>query len=107
MDVAFTGSDVIDNDTQWTPDNPEREEQEQKENSKVTTSLPVVQEVLDWFAVNIELYAGIDALNINGSTAPEDAKVSILLAKGMNQAFKDKSEEFKLKFARYLQEETE
>lgn len=106
MDEYGSSSEVISDAAAWAPEKPaERKEAEQKEESKVTSSLGVIQEVLDWFELNANLYASVDALGVNESTPDTDVKVAVLLSKKMRGAFQSKGVEFRATFAKYLKEE--
>lgn len=90
----------------WAVEPPEdRKEAEQKEQAKVSTSIGVIQDVLDWFDANAALYASTDALGVDEATPNDQAKLAILHAKKMRLAFQAKSNEFRAEFAKYLQEE--
>jgi hypothetical protein len=106
MDEYPNSSEAIEATQQWHPEKPQsRKDVEEKELAKITSSIGVVQDVIDWLKVNADLYATVDSLNVNESTPDFDAKLAILLSKNMRSAFQSKAAEFKSKFAKYLKEE--
>lgn len=105
MDEYPNSSETFNEDQQWQPEKPEdRQEVEQQEQSKITTSLPVIEEILAWFDKNAGLYESVDSLGVNEETSSDQAKLAILLSKKMRAAFQDKSAQFRRDFAKYLEE---
>lgn len=90
----------------WYPEPPiEQVEAEAKQIAKVTTSIGVIQDVLDWFDANANLYSSVDSLGVTVNTPEADAKLAILLSKQMRAAFQSKAVAFRSEFAKYLDEE--
>lgn len=107
MDDYPNSGDVLDNDQQWTPEAPkERTEQEQKEQSKVTTSLPVIKEVIEWFEAQAKIFGSPTELDINEETPAEIAKQKVITAKHFSITYQNQVAQFKRDFAKYLKEET-
>lgn len=80
----------------------ERVEAEEKERTRVTSSIAVVQDVIDWLVSTAELYARIDSLEIDEKTEPTAALIAMNTAKRMRSAFLIKAGEFKTEFAEHL-----
>lgn len=90
----------------WAPEKPkDRQEQETKERTKVTTSIGVIEDVIKWFDTNADQYGSIDALNIDEKTEPTAALIAMNTAKKLREAFKAKSAIFRAEFSKYLKEE--
>lgn len=83
----------------------EREEQERKEQVRVTSSIPVIQDVLDWFDDAAESFNSNDTLNITIETPESTVKHAVLLRKAMREVLNIKAEEFRTEFSEYLEKD--
>lgn len=101
MDEYPTSSENI---APWTPAPPaDQVAAEKEEQIKLASSIGVVQDVLDWFSANANMYASIDSLGIDENSSSEDAKLAILLSKKLKLAFESKADVFRAEFERYLE----
>lgn len=91
---------------QWYPEpSKQQEETIQQEESKTIASLPVIQEVLDWFDEQIAIYKNPSVIEgVNPSTPAEDIKAAVLLAQGRIDDYRTKRDEFINRFSKYIQE---
>lgn len=102
----MAGDTPIDDNAPWFPE----EDQEQKDivekqERDVVASLPLVQEVLDWFDMQIATYKNPLVIEgVNPSTPAEDVKSAVLLAQAQIRDFKVKRAEFESKFSNYIAE---
>lgn len=95
-----------DDNQQWYP-KPDEEQKDlvEKQERDVTASLPVVQEVLDWFDMQLRTYRNPMVIEgVNPSTPAEDVKAAVLLAQAQIRDYKNKREQFEGKFSRYITE---
>jgi len=90
----------------WIPEKPtERKEVEDQEQVKVSSSIGVIKEILDWFEKQTEGYKKNEAIaGVTVNTPADDVKSAVLLAHGMSAQFESKAAEFKRDFAKYLKE---
>lgn len=83
---------------------PERLQAEAEEQTKIASSIGVIEDVLKWFNANVTLYSSVDALGVDDSTSDSDAKVAILLSKKMKAAFEGKAQAFRTEFGTYIEQ---
>lgn len=101
-------SDALHENGPWSVEKPEeRVEAEQKENEKVSSSIAVVQDVLDWLDGVASDLSSVDSLAIDDSTPDDQVKLAVLLSKRMRVAFQSKSMQFRTEFAKHLKEEAD
>lgn len=95
-----------DNNQQWYPEtDAEQKDLVDRQKRDVVASLPVVQEVLDWFDRQISTYKNPLVIDgVNPSTPAEDVKCAVLLAQAQIKDFKAKRGEFETKFRKYITE---
>lgn len=95
-----------DDSQQWYPQAlQDQQDLVDKQERDVVASLPLVQEVLDWFNEQITNYNSPSVIgNVNPSTPAEDVKFAVLLAHGQANEFKKKRREFETQFSRYITE---
>lgn len=93
----------------WLPNpDPTKEKAELEARQNIKASVPVIQEVIDWFDAEIAKYADprtIDGVNI--ATNPELVKQAVLFAQTLATAYQDKRDEFQQRFSEYLISEVE
>ena len=83
----------------------ERKEDEDREKARINSSIPVIQDILKWFADASDHYASVDSLAIQENTDPQTAVISVVVAKKMRDELKFKAEKFRTEFADHLQTE--
>jgi hypothetical protein len=83
----------------------DQKKEEKKEQSYVTSSLPVLEKFITWLQESADFYNSTEALNVTEKTPERQIAVAVLLKKGMHREFTNKIEEFKTDFAEYLKEE--
>jgi hypothetical protein len=99
-------ADLPDENQQWYPE-PDQEQQDlvEQQEHEVVASLPVVQEVLDWFDKQIATYKNpLTIEGVNPNTPAEDIKAAVLLAQALITDYKTKRGDFQSKFERYLKD---
>lgn len=88
----------------YSPEPPEEQQDaETLEKSRANASLPVLQEVLDWFDEQVAEFKDpmiIDGVNV--SSDPQQVKDAVLFAQGMISRFEKKKGEFTNRFSDYL-----
>lgn len=92
---------------QWYPEPSEEQvEAEQQEQSKITASMPVLQEVLDWYDTQIAVYSNPKTITgIGSNTKAEDVKQAVLFAQTLIQDYENKRGEFANRFEKFLKQE--
>jgi hypothetical protein len=83
----------------------ERIETEEQERSKAVSSMPIIQDVLDWFDTQIAEYK--NPLLITGvtyKTDPEHVKAAVLLAQAQITDYKLKRDNLVSKYGDYVKE---
>lgn len=96
-------------DMSWYPEAPkEQREAEQQAESKTVASLPVIQDVLDWFEARIAQYKNpLLITGIDVSTPAEDVKNQVLLKQQLIIDYKQQRDDFKAEFSKYLEEQAD
>lgn len=89
----------------WSPDELNQPDSDkQAEFRNIQMSLPVLQEVLDWYDEQIALYSNPEIISgVNPSSKPEDVKNAVLFAQNMISGYKYKRNEFANRFEEYSQ----
>lgn len=89
----------------WYPEPPkQQQEAAQIEQTKTISSLPVVQEVLDWFDEQIAIFSHPTVISgVTISTPADDVKSAVLLSQGQRASFEKKKKEFMNRFRQYLE----
>lgn len=88
----------------YPPEDKSRQESENKEHHDAVASMPVIQQVLDWFDSEIAtLHDAIALSDVDEATDAEELKSRIINNKKLAQAFEEKRAEFVTKFGPYLQ----
>ena len=107
MDEYPSSSETVEASQQWTPEKPEeRVEAENKEQAAVSSSIPVIQEVIEWLAAQQQEHSDPSIIQgVTPSTKAEDVKFAVLLAQKMGAKFKEKQAEFEARFAKHLKPE--
>jgi hypothetical protein len=97
---------IIDDTQQWYPEvDEDQKDLVEKQERDVVASLPIVQEVLDWFDQQIKTYKNpLTIEGVNPSTPAEDVKASVLLAQTLITDYKRQREDFQASFSRYITE---
>lgn len=83
----------------------ERKDVEQAEQAVISSSVGVIQNVLDWFDQQAAFYGSTDALNIDSGTDPQTIAITVCTAKEVKAKFASKAAEFRSQFAEYLKED--
>jgi hypothetical protein len=98
--------ELPDENQQWYPEtDDEQKDLVDKQERDVVASLPVVQEVLDWFDKQVATYKNPLALDgVNPSTPAEDVKAAVLLAQNLISDYKRQRENFESQFSKYITE---
>lgn len=94
---------------QWypQPDQAQIDLQEEQER-KVAMSLPVLQDVLDWYDQQIATYQDpMTIMGVNPSTPAEDVKSAVLFARTLVDEYQRKRVAFANQFSKYLKEDAD
>jgi hypothetical protein len=93
----------------WVPAaDPDAIREEQAELAKVKSSVPVIQDVIEWFEQQIKDF--LNPMTIEGvthSTSAEDVKNAVLFAQSSAASYAAKSKAFRSSFTEYLQHKDE
>lgn len=89
----------------WYPQEPkEQQDAAQIAESRITASLPVIQDVLDWLDSTEQTYRDVMTIEgVNPSSKPEDIKTAVILAQSRIRDTQELRDRFTKDFARYLE----
>lgn len=80
----------------------ERKQAEAKENEKITSSVGVITDVLEWFEAKTEQYRSVQSINITESTDPNNVMAQVIAAQRLSVELENKAGEFRRDFAKFL-----
>jgi hypothetical protein len=85
----------------------ERVKTEEQEQTKVTSSIGIVKDVLDWLDKCAKDYDSVQSINYTDATDPNNVMAQVIAARQLHGQFTNKSAEFQRDFAQYLQDADE
>ena len=94
---------------QWYPEpSKEQQEAEAAEHHRLVSSMPVLQDILDWFDTQAEFFNTARGWTIDENTPDAQVKEIVMMCKHFSSVYIDEKNKFATQFAPYIQkEETE
>lgn len=94
----------LDNNRPWSPDElTELSPEQRAELVAMNASVPVIEEVLEWFDSQIASFSDPTIITkVTVTTKAEDIKQAVLFAQKMIQSYKDKRNEFENRFKNFV-----
>jgi hypothetical protein len=90
----------------WQPEVPaERKETEADEKNKIASSIPLIEDTLNWLNAQADFYQTIDAIGVDASTPDDQVKIALIVAKKMRSAFQAKAAEFTSDFSQHIEKQ--
>jgi hypothetical protein len=98
-------SEIYDENAPWSPDevsNDVATESAAREAHVIGTSLPILQEVIDWFEEQSLALQSVSSLDVTEDTPADEAKLRLLLNKKLTVIFLAKATEFENRFKEFV-----
>lgn len=81
----------------------ERKEAEEKEQSRVTSSVAVIKEIIEWFEAREKYFSSPQAIAIDEMTPDYLAKQIALTCKHFSAVYQQEAGQFRADFAKFLE----
>lgn len=93
---------------QWYPEpTKEQQEKEAAEHHRLVSSMPVLQDILDWFDTQAEYFNTAAGWTIDETTPEKQVKEIVMMCKHFSSVYIDEKRKFATQFASYIEKEAE
>lgn len=91
----------------WSPEgNEEQEKVTEEQQQRIAASLPIINDVLDWFDNEIKAFKDPSTITgVNISSNAEQVKSAVLFAQTVIASYESKKEEFMKDFGQYIRKD--